>query len=83
MEPKIGYEYLIGRKSRPGTVRIATFNGFGTNKGWGGMDWAGDTGHSTDSWMHDDVIWFFPVEKLYIEFDAETKEVTNIGVNQL
>jgi hypothetical protein len=30
-------------------IRIARFNGFGEDKGWGGMDWSGDSGLSTDS----------------------------------
>jgi len=64
----------------PTRIRIATFNGFGSGKGWGGMDWSGDSGHSTDSWMHDEIEWFFLLDKLAV-FKIG-KEVTNLGINQ-
>lgn len=64
-ELKEGTDYLVRIKSnnnRP--LRVARFNGFGIDKGWGGQDWSGDSGHSTDSWMNDEVEWAIPIDKV-------------------
>jgi hypothetical protein len=73
-------KYLV--KLTNGEIRIARFNGFGENKGWGGMDWSGDCGGSTDSWMHSEVEWWLPLDCLYIE-KGEDKSVLKIGINQI
>lgn len=74
-----GKSYLVKVNNQ---LRIATFNGFGANKGWGGQDWSGDSGFSTDSWMHDDVQWYLPLNKLAVTADGDTKQVQFIGLNQ-
>lgn len=79
--------YLVGMKNKSqryssAPIRIASFNGFGPDKGWGGMDWAGDSGHSTDSWMHDDVEWYLPFKKLGVKADGDTKQVMDIYINR-
>lgn len=70
-EPKENQYYLVKMKKSSNFYRfsgngfrIATFNGFGSDKGWGGQDWSGDSGHSTDSWMHDEVNWFLPIDEI-------------------
>lgn len=75
---KQGEDYLV---KVDGRIRIATFNGFGSDKGWGGMDWAGDSGHSTDSWMHDQVAWLLPLRKLAVA--VEDQVVVKIFLNQI
>lgn len=78
--------YIVGMAdpSRyPQPIRIARFNGFGEDKGWGGMDWSGDSGYSTDSWNHDQVDWYVPISRLTFNIDQRlngaTKLVTSIG----
>lgn len=62
-QPEENTNYLVKFKEE-GTIRMARFNGFGEAKGWGGMDWAGDSGLSTDSWMHDDLEWWIELDRL-------------------
>lgn len=59
-------------------LRIATFRGVGM--GWGDTDWAGDSGISTDSWMHADVEWWVPVKSLGVRTSDQV--VTDIFINQ-
>ena len=63
--PIKGDTYLVYFKNNNYRPRIATFRGFG--EGWGNMDWMGDSGFSTDSWMHDDVEVMIPFKNLHIK----------------
>jgi len=78
-----GNRYLVAIEGRE-PMRIATFNGFGETKGWGGRDWSGDSGHSTDSWMHEEVEWYLPLNKLVVNVDGQingnTGLVTSISI---
>ena len=78
-----GKSYLVGID---GKMRIATFNGFGADKGWGGMDWSGDSGYSTDSWMHEDIDYYLPLERFVIDIDGRingnTKLVTDVKLKK-
>lgn len=70
-EPIEGYYYLVKQKNQyedspysNNGYRIAKFNGFGSDKGCFGMDWSGDTGSSADTWMHDDVVNYIPMNDI-------------------
>ena len=75
-----GNYYLVGINSK---WRIAKFNGFGEQKGWGGMDWSGDSGHSTDSWMHEEIEWYLPLNKISLKINGDTKQVDDIDINRV
>lgn len=77
MHPIEGDTYLVWIKNN-GKPRIATFNGFGANKGWGGQDWRGDSGFSSDSWMHDEVECMIPFKNLHIKSSGDDKLVKEI-----
>ncbi len=72
------YDYALISLKNSDRLRIARFNGFGQDKGRGGKDWSGDSGFSTDSWMHDEVEWLILLKHFHVEADGDTKGVVNI-----
>ena len=76
MTPEIGTKCLVKIK---GDIRIAYFRGIGL--AWGGYDWIGDSGHSTDSWRHIDVEWYISIEKIAVKI--KDQKVIDLFINQI
>jgi len=72
---KEGESYLVSLKESS-TLRIATYCGPG--KAWGSNDWRGDTGFSSDSWLHEAVEFALPLSKLHYNVNGDTKEVNQL-----